>query len=427
MMQPRLKIEKARVADLAPYAGNAKEHPEWQVEQIANSIREFGMCDPVGIWHDADGTPVIVEGHGRVLALKMLGIDECPTISLDHLDDDARRAYVHVSNQTNLSTGFDLDALKVDLADIPGFEWDDFGFDLEIPDDWFESRERNSSKTQEGNDEYNAFTEKFEPKKTTDDCYTPDMVYDAVADWVAEEYGLDRSTFVRPFFPGGDYENEEYPQGCVVVDNPPFSILAEILRFYVAHGVRFFLFAPTLTLFSGRGCDICYLPVGVGVTYENGASVNTSFITNMEDGLRIRTAPTLYGVLKEANDANQREAKGELPNYEYPPEVVTAAGLSRYSVHGVELRIGSGECQRISALDAMKASGKAIFGGGFLLGGGAAARNAEAARQKDENVRNAEMERLRNAVENTSVQVGDGGVVIWRLSDREREIAASLG
>ena len=59
-----------KTSDLIPYARNAKQHPEEQVAQIAASIREFGMNDPVAVWHDKDGTPVIVEGHGRVLALQ---------------------------------------------------------------------------------------------------------------------------------------------------------------------------------------------------------------------------------------------------------------------------------------------------------------------------------------------------------------------
>ena len=55
-------------------------------------------------------------------------------------------------------------------------------------------------------EDYEAFVEKFKPKKTTDDCYTPDNVYDAVAGWVENEYGLSRDSFVRPFYPGGDFE-----------------------------------------------------------------------------------------------------------------------------------------------------------------------------------------------------------------------------
>lgn len=72
---PELTVSTMRVADLVPYAGNAKEHPEEQVEQIAQSIRDFGFCDPVGVWHDEEGRPVIVEGHGRVMAAQLLGIE----------------------------------------------------------------------------------------------------------------------------------------------------------------------------------------------------------------------------------------------------------------------------------------------------------------------------------------------------------------
>ncbi len=49
------------------------------------------------------------------------------------------------------------------------------------------------------NQDYKDFVEKFKPKKTTDDCYTPPLVYEAISDWVANEYNLDKSTFCRPF------------------------------------------------------------------------------------------------------------------------------------------------------------------------------------------------------------------------------------
>ena len=55
-----------------------------------------------------------------------------------------------------------------------------------------------------GNEAYDTFIEKFKLRKTTDDCYTPANVYEAVAEFVANEYGLDRGRFVRPFYPGGD-------------------------------------------------------------------------------------------------------------------------------------------------------------------------------------------------------------------------------
>lgn len=115
-------------ADLVPYAGNAKEHPEWQVEQIANSIDQFGFDDPIGVWHDKDGRPIIVEGHGRLLAAKQLGIEEVPVIALDHLDDEGRRAYTLAHNQTTLTSGFDEDMLSKELEKITDIDMGDFGF-----------------------------------------------------------------------------------------------------------------------------------------------------------------------------------------------------------------------------------------------------------------------------------------------------------
>lgn len=128
---PVLTVEMTPTEELVPYAGNAKIHTDEQVEQIAASITEFGFNDPVGIWHDPEGHPVIVEGHGRVLAAERLGMAELPTIALDHLTDEQRRAYVHVHNQTTLVSGFDMEALERELAALPEFNWSDFGFDLD--------------------------------------------------------------------------------------------------------------------------------------------------------------------------------------------------------------------------------------------------------------------------------------------------------
>ena len=63
---------------------------------------------------------------------------------------------------------------------------------------------------------------KFNPKKTTDDCYTPPAVYDYVLQYVADHCDIDGMTVVRPFYPGGDYESLVYPDNCVVIDTRPF-------------------------------------------------------------------------------------------------------------------------------------------------------------------------------------------------------------
>lgn len=126
-----LEIIEMKVADLVPYAMNAKLHPDSQVAQIAASIEEFGMNDPVAVWHDADGVPIIVEGHGRVLALQKLKRETCPVICLDDLSDTQRRAYTLVHNQLTLNSGWDADKLETELENISNdIQLDNFGFDL---------------------------------------------------------------------------------------------------------------------------------------------------------------------------------------------------------------------------------------------------------------------------------------------------------
>lgn len=94
--------------------------------------------------------------------------------------------------------------------------------------------------------------------------------------YVADHCDIDGMTVVRPFYPGGDYESLVYPDNCVVIDNPPFSIVSQIVRFYLKRGIKFFLFAPHLTLFSAD-LDCTRIVCGAAIVYENGAKVNTSF------------------------------------------------------------------------------------------------------------------------------------------------------
>lgn len=144
------------------------------------------------------------------------------------------------------------------------------------------------------NKEYKEFVEKFKPKKTTDDCYTPPNIYEAVVGWCEKEYNIDRTKIVRPFYPGGDYERYSYKEDSIVIDNPPFSILSKIMRFYNEKGIKYFLFAPTLTLFFSSSSSCTAIGIGVAVTYENGAKVNTSFVTNTNGDVRFRSCPELY-------------------------------------------------------------------------------------------------------------------------------------
>lgn len=252
--------------------------------------------------------------------------------------------------------------------------------------------------------DYAAFVDKFKPKKTTDDCYTPANVFDAVKTWAANKYGFDPEKIVRPFWPGADYTRANYPAGHVVLDNPPFSILSNIVRFYMDERIRFFLFAPCLTLFSIASGRCNYIVAGCSVTYANGAQVNTSFVTNMGDYL-IETAPDLRDAVKAADDENRRQITKELPVYSYPPDVAHPAGLNYLAVHHTPFRVKREEAVFIRSIDAQRETGKSIFGGGFLLSARAAAERSAAERAAAE----------RAAQEITQAHV-------WELSDRERKL-----
>ena len=132
-----LKIEYIPLDKLKPYEKNARLHTEVDLETIKNSIREFGMCDPIGIWSDKN---VIVEGHGRLLALKALGHTEAPCIRLDHLTDEQRRAYALAHNKTAEMSKWDFEMLDSEIAELD-LDMTEFGF-LDPDDiDWADVEE----------------------------------------------------------------------------------------------------------------------------------------------------------------------------------------------------------------------------------------------------------------------------------------------
>lgn len=214
--------------------------------------------------------------------------------------------------------------------------------------------------------------------------------------YVEKRWGIDRSRFVRPFYPGGDYENFDYAADAVVVDNPPFSILGKIKRFYIAHGIPFFLFCPSLTAFSGFNEQLDTIVCDANITYENGAMVRTAFVTSLPSDYVAESAPELGEEINRVCDELRHLNSKTLPKYEYPDDVLTAARLQWMAAHHTELRICRGECCRIAALDSQKAVGKSVFGGGLLLSERAAAERAA--------------DRVR----------------VWTLSERERRIQSLL-
>ena len=130
MATKMIELEYLPVDSLKPYDNNARGHSEKDISAIVASIKEFGFDDPIGVWGKDN---LIVEGHGRLLAAKKLGMDKVPVIHLDHLTDAQRRAYALAHNKTaELSSWLD-EVLTEELNDLSEFDMSAFGFDdLEI-------------------------------------------------------------------------------------------------------------------------------------------------------------------------------------------------------------------------------------------------------------------------------------------------------
>ena len=249
--------------------------------------------------------------------------------------------------------------------------------------------------------DYQSFVEKFKPKKTTDDCYTPPAVYEAVKDWACRRFSLDPDKTVRPFWPGGDYEAFDYPAGTIVLDNPPFSCLAKIVRFYAERQIPYFLFAPGLTALglTRHGAGIVY--ADSRITYHNGAVVNTAFATSYGANV-VEIAPALGEAIKAA----QRKGPSlRRTVYQYPPNLLTTQGVLALARHGVPYQLPRREAVFVRALDAMRAEKKEAFGGALLISDRAAAR--------------------KTAAEQT-FSTPDAAAKAWELSARERQIIDEL-
>ena len=123
----QLKIEYLPVEDLKAYEKNTRKHEKYDISQIAQSIAKYGFNDAVGIWGQDN---IIVEGHGRVMAAKKLGLKEVPCVRLDHLNDEERREYGIMHNKSAELSEWDLELLAEELSDL---DFSDFDIDWNLP------------------------------------------------------------------------------------------------------------------------------------------------------------------------------------------------------------------------------------------------------------------------------------------------------
>ena len=126
-----LNIVYKNIKELKPYKKNAKKHNKEQVEQIANSIKEFGFTQPVII----DKNNCVVAGHGRILGTKKAGLKQVPTVTLEELTEEQIKAYRLVDNKLNESE-WDYSLLDEELENLTeDIDMDLFGFDDLLPDE----------------------------------------------------------------------------------------------------------------------------------------------------------------------------------------------------------------------------------------------------------------------------------------------------
>lgn len=120
-----MQIISRKIEDIKPYDRNAKKHPKEQVKKVADSIREFGFAQPVVV--DKDG--VLIVGHGRLDAAKLLGLKEVPSITVD-LTKEQADAYRLADNKLNESEWDmklvveELKGLSAEMLDLTGFDKD---------------------------------------------------------------------------------------------------------------------------------------------------------------------------------------------------------------------------------------------------------------------------------------------------------------
>ena len=128
--QQPLVITYRRIEELKPDPANPRRHSTKQIRQIANSIKSFGFNAPIAVDHDDN----VVFGHGRLLACRLLGWTEVPTLRLDHLSPAQARAFMLADNRLAELADWDDRRLAQHLQELSqlvlDFSIEDTGFEI---------------------------------------------------------------------------------------------------------------------------------------------------------------------------------------------------------------------------------------------------------------------------------------------------------
>ena len=212
--------------------------------------------------------------------------------------------------------------------------------------------------------DYDSFVAKFSEgnSKTTDDCYTPRDVYEAVVCYVSTITDMDGKVILRPFYPGGDYLNAEYPENGVVIDNPPFSMFTRITRFFAKSDIPFFLFGPGMTIASC--CKYCTaVIVADQITFDNGAQVRCNFASNLYGDTMITTAPLLGDMIARCPS---QKPKNPLPSFEYPDNLLSVSDMQSIARNGEVFSVSRSEAVIVKDLDLHPKKG-GLYGDHLLI------------------------------------------------------------
>lgn len=125
IIKETMNSERIYLNAIKPYSKNAKKHPESQIQKIMKSIVDLGYNDPIAI----DEANIIIEGHGRLEALKRLSdqgydFDRIQVIRLKGLTDPQKKSYRLAHNKLNMETGFDLEILNEELKSLETIDFD---------------------------------------------------------------------------------------------------------------------------------------------------------------------------------------------------------------------------------------------------------------------------------------------------------------
>ena len=115
-----MRIEKISIDKIKMYENNAKEHPDWQIEGLSETIKKIGYRSPIIV----DENNMILAGHGRYMALKKLGYGDVQVVRHTDLTEEDKKAYMIADNQYTLNTGFNMEMLKQEIEELESVDFD---------------------------------------------------------------------------------------------------------------------------------------------------------------------------------------------------------------------------------------------------------------------------------------------------------------